>query len=154
MMNSLPSQKIKKLGLKLPPAPKPAGLYNPLVISGNLLYISGQGPIKDDGTQMVGKVGRDISAEEGKLAARQVGLTMISTILEHFNDIDRIKRVVKVLGMVNCSMEFIFPAFGTNSSIQGCNFETSIFKLSSTFFVPENFASSKAFITKIFRRQL
>ena len=105
-MNSLPSQRIKKLGLKLPPAPKPAGLYNPLVISGNLLYVSGQGPVKDDGTQMVGKVGKDISAEQGKLAARQVGLTMISTILEHFKDIDKIKRVVKVLGMVNCSMEF------------------------------------------------
>ena len=105
-MELLPSQKIKKLELELPPAPKPAGLYNPLVISGNLLYISGQGPVKMDGSQMVGKVGKDISAEEAKLAARQVGLTMLSTIMEHFKEIDKIKRIVKVLGMVNCTMDF------------------------------------------------
>jgi enamine deaminase RidA (YjgF/YER057c/UK114 family) len=105
-MKQLPSQRIKKIELELPPAPKPAGLYNPLVISGNLLYISGQGPVKLDGSQMIGKVGKDLSAEEGKLAARQVGLTMLATIKEHFKDIDRIKRVVKVLGMVNCTMEF------------------------------------------------
>ena len=105
-MKQLPSQRIKKIELELPPAPKPAGLYNPMVISGNLLYISGQGPVKLDGSQMIGKVGKDLSAEEGKLAARQVGLTMLATIKEHFKDIDRIKRVVKVLGMVNCTMEF------------------------------------------------
>ena len=105
-MKQLPSQRIKKIELELPPAPKPAGLYNPMVISGNLLYISGQGPVKLDGSQMIGKVGKDLSAEEGKLAARQVGLTMLATIKEHFKDIDKIKRVVKVLGMVNCTMEF------------------------------------------------
>ena len=105
-MKQLPSQRIKKIELELPPAPKPAGLYNPMVISGNLLYISGQGPVKLDGSQMIGKVGKDLSAEEGKLAARQVGLTMLATIKEHFKDIDRIKRVVKVLGMVNCTMGF------------------------------------------------
>tara|TARA_B100001057_G_scaffold139990_2_gene139685 strand:+ start:905 stop:1372 length:468 start_codon:yes stop_codon:yes gene_type:complete len=105
-MKQSPSQIIKKIESELPPAPKPAGLYNPLVVTGNLLYISGQGPVKLDGSQMIGKVGKDLSAEEGKLAARQVGLTMLSTIKEHFKDIDRIKRVVKVLGMVNCTMEF------------------------------------------------
>lgn len=105
-MKKSPSQIIKKIESELPPAPKPAGLYNPLVVTGNLLYISGQGPVKLDGSQMIGKVGKDLSAEEGKLAARQVGLTMLSTIKEHFKDIDRIKRVVKVLGMVNCTMEF------------------------------------------------
>ena len=105
-MKQSPSQRIKKIESELPPAPKPAGLYNPLVVTGNLLYISGQGPVKLDGSQMIGKVGKDLSAEEGKLAARQVGLTMLATIKEHFKDIDRIKRVVKVLGMVNCTMEF------------------------------------------------
>ena len=105
-MKQLPSQRIKKIELELPPAPKPAGLYNPMVISGNLLYISGQGPVKLDGSQMIGKVGKDLSAEEGKLAARQVGLTMLATIKEHFKDIDRIQRVVKVLGMVTCTLGF------------------------------------------------
>ena len=85
-MKQLPSQRIKKIELELPPAPKPAGLYNPMVISGNLLYISGQGPVKLDGSQMIGKVGKDLSAEEGKLAARQVGLTMLTTIKQHFKE--------------------------------------------------------------------
>ncbi|MDG2371421.1 MAG: RidA family protein [Flavobacteriaceae bacterium] len=113
-MKLLPSQRLKNLNLELPPAPKPAGLYNPLVISGNLLYISGQGPVKLDGSQMMGKVGQDMSAVKGKIAARQVGLTMLATIMEHFKDIDRIKRVVKVLGMVNCTLEFTEHPFVIN----------------------------------------
>tara|TARA_B110000881_G_scaffold69680_1_gene60292 strand:- start:187 stop:654 length:468 start_codon:yes stop_codon:yes gene_type:complete len=105
-MNTLPSQRIEKLQLILPSPPKPAGLYKPIIVSGNLLFVSGQGPLKEDGTLMKGKVGKDLSSSEAKIVARQVGLTMLATIKEHFKDIDRIKKIVKVLGMVNCTLEF------------------------------------------------
>ena len=105
-MSNLPSEKIKELGLVFPPAPKPVGLYRPLLIVNNFLYISGQGPVKNDGSLIIGRAGDDMNAEQAKLAARQVGLTMLSTIITHFGDINRIKRVVKVLGMVNCTPDF------------------------------------------------
>ena len=105
-MNYIPEQRIKELGLILPPAPKPVGLYKPILVSGNLLYVSGQLPVKPDGSLMTGKVGADLTLEEGKLAARQVGLTMISTIKEHFGDLNKICRLVKTFGMVNCTMDF------------------------------------------------
>lgn len=105
-MSNLPSEKIKELGLVFPPAPKPVGLYRPLLEVNNFLYISGQGPVKNDGSLIIGRAGDDINAEQAKLAARQVGLTMLSTIITHFGDINRIKRVVKVLGMVNCTPDF------------------------------------------------
>ena len=105
-MEKLPSERILELGLQLPPAPKPAGLYKPILVVDNFLYVSGQGPIKSDGTLMIGRAGDDLTLEEAKLAARQVGLTMISTIQTHFGNIDRIKRLVKVLGMVNCTPDF------------------------------------------------
>ena len=105
-MNYNPEQRIIELGLILPPAPKPVGLYKPILVSGNLLYVSGQGPVQLDGSLMIGKVGGDLTLEEGKLAARQVGLTMISTIKEHFGDLNRIYRLIKTLGMVNCTPNF------------------------------------------------
>lgn len=105
-MNKLPSQRIASLGLKLPPAPPPAGLYKPILVVDNFLYVSGQGPMKSDGEYITGRVGEDLSLGQGKLAAEQVGLTMLSTIQTHFGDIDRILRVVKVLGMVNSTPDF------------------------------------------------
>ena len=105
-MITLPSQRIEILQLILPSPPKPAGLYKPIIISGNLLFVSGQGPLKEDGNLMKGKVGKDLSSSEAKIVARQVGLTMLAKIKEHFKDIDRIKKIVKVLGMVNCTLEF------------------------------------------------
>lgn len=98
--------KIKAMGLELPPAPASAGIYYPVVITGNYLYVSGQGPVQSDGKQIKGKVGRDMTLEEGQLAARQVGLTMLSTIKAQIGDLDRIKRIIKTLGMVNCYPEF------------------------------------------------
>ena len=98
--------RLKAMGLTLPPAPKPAGVYRPILVIDNQLYVSGQGPVLEDGTLMVGKVGSDVGKEEGKLAARQVGLTMLSTIITHTPDELIIKRVVKVLGMVNATPEF------------------------------------------------
>ncbi len=105
-MQKSASERIAELGLQLPPAPKPAGVYKPILVVDNLLYVSGQGPINLDGTLMIGRAGDDLTMEEAKLAARQVGLTMISTIQTHFGDIDRIKRLVKVLGMVNSTPDF------------------------------------------------
>ena len=105
-MEKLPSERIKALGLTLPPAPAPAGLYKPVLVIDNFLYVSGQGPINTDGTLMVGRVGDDLNLGQGKLAAEQVGLTMLSTISTHFGSIDRIKRIVKVLGMVNSTPDF------------------------------------------------
>jgi enamine deaminase RidA (YjgF/YER057c/UK114 family) len=105
-MNTNPELKIKELNLILPPAPKPVGVYKPVLVIDKFLYVSGQGPMNADGSLMKGKVGSEITLEAGKLAARQVGLTMLSTIKTHFGDLDKIKRVVKVLGMVNSAPDF------------------------------------------------
>lgn len=106
-MKKLPSQRVKELGLEFPLAPKPAGVYRPVLVVDNFLYVSGQGPVKNDGTLMKGRLGNDLDIAQGKLAARQVGLTMLSSIQTHFGSLDKIKRVVKVLGMVNCTPDFI-----------------------------------------------
>lgn len=100
------SEKIKELGLILPPAPPPAGVYRPILVVDNFLYVSGQGPVLPNENLMIGRAGDDTDKEGAKVAARQAGLTMLSTIQTHFGDIDRIKRVVKVLGMVNCTPDF------------------------------------------------
>lgn len=98
--------RIIELGLILPPAPKPVGVYKPVLVVGKFLYVSGQGPILADGTMIKGKLGADMETAEGKVAARQVGLTMLSTIKTYFGDLNKIKRVVKVLGMVNSTPVF------------------------------------------------
>jgi enamine deaminase RidA (YjgF/YER057c/UK114 family) len=101
-----PDLRIVELGLILPPAPKPAGVYKPVLVVDKFLYVSGQGPVKSDGTLMTGKLGTELNTEEGKLAARQVALTMLSTIKMHFGELKKIKRLVKVLGMVNSAPNF------------------------------------------------
>lgn len=105
-MEKLPSERIKALGLQLPPAPPPAGVYKPILVVDNFLYVSGQGPVRTDGTLMMGRVGDDLNLGQGKLAAEQVGLTMLSTIITHFGSVDKIKRIIKVLGMVNSTPDF------------------------------------------------
>lgn len=99
-------EKIKALGLELPPAPPSGGIYHPVVISGNQLYVSGQGPVQSDGSLIKGKVGRNLNLEQGQKAARQVALTMLATIKAQIGDLDKIDRLVKTLGMVNC-----YPGF-------------------------------------------
>ncbi|GAB3522689.1 RidA family protein [Emticicia fontis] len=94
------------LNLSLPPAPAPLGVYKPYLIDGKYLYLSGHGPVQDDKSLIIGRIGEDLTIEEGKLAARQVGLTMLSTIKTHLGSLDRVKRVIKVLGMVNCTPDF------------------------------------------------
>ncbi len=105
-MSNLPSGKIKELGLELPPAPMPAGVYRPILVVDKFLYVSGQGPVNNDGSLMLGRAGDDLDMEQANLAARQVGLTMLSTIITHFGDLNKIKRIVKVLGMVNSTPDF------------------------------------------------
>lgn len=100
------SKRIKEMNLQFPPAPQPAGVYRPILVIDKFLYVSGQAPVNFDGSLMQGRAGDDLSIEEAKLAARQVGLTMLSTILTHFGDIDKVKRIVKVFGMVNCTPDF------------------------------------------------
>jgi enamine deaminase RidA (YjgF/YER057c/UK114 family) len=98
--------RIIELGLILPQAPKPAGVYKPVLVVDKFLYISGQVPLLADGSMMKGKLGADLDINQGKLAARQVGLTMLSTIIVHFGELKKIKRIVKVLGMVNSTPDF------------------------------------------------
>jgi enamine deaminase RidA (YjgF/YER057c/UK114 family) len=101
-----PDQNFAELGLSLPPAPKPLGVYKPCLIDGKYLYLSGHGPVQDNGILVIGRIGQGMSPEEGKLAARQVALTMLATIKANIGSFDKIKRVIKVLGMVNCTHDF------------------------------------------------
>ena len=104
--SSSPQQRFESLKLTLPPAPKPVGVYKPALIVGQHLYVSGHGPLLPDGTLMRGRVGRDMDADGGKQGARQVGLTMLATLLATLGSLDKIKRVIKVLGMVYATDDF------------------------------------------------
>lgn len=104
-MNS-PEKVLVQSGIILPPAPEPMGVYRPFLIDGKHLYISGHGPVCNDKSLITGRVGVAITQEEGKAAARQVGLTILSTIKSCLGSLDKVKRVIKVLGMVNCIPEF------------------------------------------------
>lgn len=106
MEHALIEQKLGELGLTLPPAPPPGGVYQPVVRQGNLLYVSGQAPLGADGKLITGKVGRDMDADAGKSAARQVGLTMLATLIQQLGDLGGILRLVKLFGMVNCTEDF------------------------------------------------
>jgi enamine deaminase RidA (YjgF/YER057c/UK114 family) len=105
-MNTNPESRLLELKLILPPSPKPLGVYKPVLIIGKILYVSGQGPMRTDGTLITGRLGDSLSLEEGKQAARQVGLTMLSTIKGQIGELNGIKRIVKVLGMVNSTPDF------------------------------------------------
>ncbi len=106
MQNNTADQRFKNTGLKLPPVPAPLGVYKPFIIDGKHLYVSGHGPLQNDGSLIIGRIGDDMDFEQGKLAAQQVGLTILSTITKNIGSQDIVKRVIKVLGMVNCVAEF------------------------------------------------
>ena len=112
-----PEQNFAALGLNLPPAPLPLGVYKPYLIDGKYLYVSGHGTVKDDKTLIIGRIGETMTAEDGKLAARQVGLAILSTIKTNLGSLDKVKRVIKVLGMVNCTPDFEKHPF----IINGCS---------------------------------
>jgi hypothetical protein len=101
-----PEENFAALGLTLPPPPKPLGVYKPCLVDGKYLYLSGHGTVQNDGTLIIGRVGKDMDMEAGKIAARQVGLAMLATIKANIGSLDKVKRVIKVLGMVNCTPEF------------------------------------------------
>jgi enamine deaminase RidA (YjgF/YER057c/UK114 family) len=101
-----PEENFANLGLKLPPPPKPLGVYKPCLVDGKYLYLSGHGTVQLDGSLIIGRVGVDMDIEAGKLAARQVGLAMLATIRANIGSLNKVKRVIKVLGMVNCTTDF------------------------------------------------
>jgi len=101
-----PEDRVKELKLELPPPPKPAGVYKPVVVVGNMAYVSGHGPLKSDGTMMTGRVGADVDKQGGYNAARQVALTILTTLRTQLGSLNRVKRLVKTLGMVNATPDF------------------------------------------------
>ena len=98
--------RISELKLDLPPAPKAMGVYKPVVVAGNMAYVSGHGPLRSDKSLIQGRVGQDLNLEAGKAAARQVGLTMLATLRQELGSLDRIQRLIKTLGLVNSSPDF------------------------------------------------
>jgi enamine deaminase RidA (YjgF/YER057c/UK114 family) len=110
-------ERFAALQLDLPPAPKPVAVYRPVVVVQGMAYVSGHGPVCSDGSLIKGRVGAELSLEEGYAAARQVGLALLATLKSHFGSLDPIKRVVKVLGMVNSAAEF----YDHPKVINGCS---------------------------------
>ena len=111
-------EKLDKLGIVLPPESPPIGSYVPAVQTGNLMFLSGLGPgPRPDGSAWAGKVGSDYSVEEGYEAARSTGISILARMKGQLGDLGRVKRVVKVLGMVNSA-----PGFNQHPSvINGCS---------------------------------
>jgi enamine deaminase RidA (YjgF/YER057c/UK114 family) len=98
--------RLAELKLVLPPAPKPVATYVTAARHGDLLYVSGHGPLRPDGTLIVGRLGADMDVAAGQAAARQTGLAILSTIRSHLGSLDKVVRLIKSLGMVNATPEF------------------------------------------------
>ena len=98
--------RIRELKLELPPPPKPAGVYKPVVVIGNLAYVSGHGPLRSDGTMITGRVGAELDERAAYQAARQTGLAILSSLRAALGSVDRLKRLIKTLGMVNGTPNF------------------------------------------------
>lgn len=105
MENKL-EKKLSELNLQLPVLPGSKGIYKSCLQVGSLVYVSGHISINADGSPIAGKLGQDLSEEEGKAAARQCGLAMLTSLKKYLGDLDRIKRVVKLLGMVNSTPDY------------------------------------------------
>lgn len=99
-------KKLKELGISLPAAPRPVANYVPAVKTGNLLFISGHGPYNDGKSILSGKVGKELTVEEGYKTARNVALNCLASVKATLGDLNKVKRVVKLLGMVNCTEDF------------------------------------------------
>jgi enamine deaminase RidA (YjgF/YER057c/UK114 family) len=99
-------QKLKELEIILPQSPKPMANYVPVARTGNLLFVSGHGPYNDGKTKISGKIGQELTLEEGYQTARNVALNCLASVQAAVGSLDKIKRVVKVLGMVNCTEDF------------------------------------------------
>lgn len=105
-MQSKPETRIQELHITLLQMPKPKFVYKPTVRVGNLLYVSGHGPLKPDGKMIVGRLGQDMTVEQGKEAARQVGIAVLSTVKEALGSLNKVKRLVKTLGWVSSTNDF------------------------------------------------
>ena len=99
-------EKLAELNLELPPAPAPLGVYKPIVIHDGVAYLSGHGPLQSDGSLILGRVGSEVDQDYGYNAAQQTGLAMLATLKAHLGSLDKVKRVIKLLGMVNCTDDF------------------------------------------------
>ena len=99
-------QRLRQLGIVLPPAPKPVAVYVPTVQTGNLLFASGHGPVGPDGKLVIGRVGSDLTLQQGYQAARLTALAMLSSMRGALGSLDKVTRLVKVTGMVNCTPSF------------------------------------------------
>jgi enamine deaminase RidA (YjgF/YER057c/UK114 family) len=106
MANNSIEQKLTALGLSLPVLPASKGIYKRCLLDGNKLYLSGHISVNTDGSPITGKLGKDLDEEQGKIAARQCGLAMLSAIKEELGTLDKIKRVIKLLGMVNATADY------------------------------------------------
>ena len=104
--DATPEQRLKELGIELPTPAKPVANYVNAVTSGNLVFLAGKGPSTGDGTYITGKVGRDLTVEEGYAAARLTAMVQLAALKDHIGNLDRVKRVVKVFGMVNATDSF------------------------------------------------
>jgi enamine deaminase RidA (YjgF/YER057c/UK114 family) len=98
--------RLAELKLVLPPAPKPVATYVTAIQHGDLIYVSGHGPLRSDGTLITGKLGADMDVAAGQAAARQTGLAILSTLRAHLGSLDKIERLIKSLGMVNSTPQF------------------------------------------------
>lgn len=99
-------KKLKELGIELYEPTKPMANYVKVVRTGNLLYLAGHGPTRADGSNITGKVGVDMTTDQGYQAAKQTGISILSTLKGELGDLNKVKRIVKVLGMVNCTDTF------------------------------------------------
>ena len=99
-------ERLKELGIELPEVPEPKAVYKPCLIDGRHLYVSGHVPMRPDFTRIRGKVGQDMSTDEAKQMARLVGLLILSTVRKHIGSLNKVKRVIKVLGFVNGVPDF------------------------------------------------
>ena len=99
-------EKLAELGLSLPTLPASKGIYKSCLEVGNLLYLSGHVSVNTDGSFITGKLGKDVDETQGQIAARQCGLAMLTSIKKHLGDLDKVKRVVKILGMVNATPDY------------------------------------------------
>lgn len=101
-----PDENFEQLGLELPPAPTPMGVYKPFLIDGSHCYVSGHGPLLPDKSFVTGRIGAELDIDQGKLAAKQVGLAILATLKSNLGSLNKVKRVIKVLGMVNSTPDF------------------------------------------------
>jgi len=106
MSNKSIEEKLEELGYELPTLPASKGIYKRCLIDGKNLYVSGHISVKTDGSSITGKLGQDLNEEQGKVAARQCGLAILSSLKAELGDLRKVKRVIKVLGMVNATPEY------------------------------------------------